>query len=338
MSLEACVEQALSLIPEATQARFATDPLGAIREDLGLTATAVNHLAGTRAEGGACDGVSFLQDGVVLYAPTPHSRRENFTLAHEAGHWLVDQTSGIYDWLAEQPDPPKLLETVCDRIAQRLLLPEAAAQTIVRDGPIRARHLIELYDATQASRPVCAIALAKHLPGLGAIAIIDRYTRSVTHASIKPDPHRGWPAVFPWPQQQLTDEHPLLALAPGKSTSRRLPWRTPWGATADFYIDAMGDDKRVLAVLCSRDLWDAARFHPNAPREFDTRPLLSGYCCGSAFERRGYPCPECSGAFCPHCEDCPCARQTKREIQCTACFIQYQPHIMIDGLCASCRE
>lgn len=337
MNLEACVEQALSLLPEATQARFATAPLGALREDLGLTVTPVEHLADTRTDGGACDGVSFLQDGVVLYAPTPQSRRENFTLAHETGHWLVDESPDIYDWLAEQPDPGKLLETVCDHIAQRLLLPEAVAKTIVGAGPIRARHLIELYEATQASRPVCAIALAKHLPGLGAVAIIDRYTRSVTHASVKPDPHQGWPAVFPWPKQQLTDEHPLLALDSGKGTCRRLPWRTPWGVTADFYIDAVGDENRVFAVFCSTDLWDAAKFHPDAPREFDTRPLLKGHCCGVAFERRGYPCPECNDPFCPRCEDCRCARQAKREVLCTACFIQYQPHLMVDGLCVACR-
>lgn len=338
MSLEGCVEQALSLLADDVRARFAQRPLGVLRSDLGLTVTAVEHLANARDDGGACDGVSFLQDGVILYAPTPMSRRENFTLAHELGHWLAEKAPDIYDWLADQDDPGRLLETVCDRIAQRLLLPEKAARAVVGDGPLKAQHLIDLHAATQASRPVCAIALAKHLPGLGAIAIIDRYTGTVAHASVKPDPDQGWPTVFPWRDQQLPDGHPLLGLASGASTSRRLPWRTPWGTQADFYIDAVGDDRRVIAVFCGSDLWGIERFHAPVEREFDARPLLSGSCCGTTFERRGYPCPSCREPFCPRCGDCRCERDAKREVTCTGCFLQFQPHLVVDGLCVDCRS
>ena len=163
MNLKGCVEQALSLVPDDVRVRFSADPCGVLRSDLGLTVKAVEHLANAREDGGACDGVSFLEDGVILYAPTLASRRENFTLAHELGHWLAEKAPDIYDWLADQDEPGRLLETVCDRIAQRLLLPDSAARAVIGQGPIRAQHLIDLYDATQASRPVCAIALAKHL-------------------------------------------------------------------------------------------------------------------------------------------------------------------------------
>jgi hypothetical protein len=338
MNLEGCVEQALSLLTGDVRSRFAGNPMAVLRDDLDLTVTAVEHLANVRADGGACDGVSFLQDGVVLYAPTPWSRRENFTLAHELGHWLAEKAPDIYDWMADQDEPGRLLETVCDRIAQRLLLPEAAAIAAIGSGPIRAQHLIDLYDATQASRPVCAIALAKHLPGLGAIAIIDRYTGAVTHASVKPDPEQGWPAVFPWRGQQLNDGHPLLGLAPGASTARRLAWRTPWGTQADFYVDAVGDDKRAIAVFCDSDLWNIERFHAPIQRDFDTRLLLTGSCCGTTFERRGHPCPDCGQPFCPRCGDCRCERDAKRSVTCTRCFLQFQPHLVIDGLCVDCRS
>ena len=40
--------------------------------------------------------LSYLSDGVVLYRSTGN-RRENFTMAHELGHWLVDQTNDVYD-------------------------------------------------------------------------------------------------------------------------------------------------------------------------------------------------------------------------------------------------
>lgn len=338
MNLEECVDQALSLVSDDVGARFALNPIEVLRSDFGLTINAVQHLTDTREDGGACDGVSFLEDGVVLYAPTPNSRRENFTLAHELGHWLAENAANIYDWLADQNDPGRLLETVCDRIAQRLLLPNDAAMAVIASGPIRAQHLINLYDATQASRPVCAIALAKHLPGLGAITLIDRRAGAVAHASVNPDPDRGWPTVFPWRNQRIADTHPLLRLAAGSSTSRRLSWSTPWGTQAEFYVDAVADDKRVIAVFSDSDLWDIEQFHPGLDHDFDTRPPLTGYCCGTSFERRGYPCSNCQKPFCPKCGDCRCERDAKREVTCTDCGLQYQPHLVADGLCVDCRS
>ncbi|MCM3662504.1 ImmA/IrrE family metallo-endopeptidase [Georgenia satyanarayanai] len=338
MDLEGCVHQALSLLADDVRARFAQDPVVVLRDDLSLIVEPAEHLATTRDDGGACDGVSFLQDGVILYAPTPWSRRENFTLAHELGHWLAEEAPDVYDWVADQEEAGRLLETLCDRIAQRLLLPETEADRVIGSGPMRAQHVIDLYNATQASRPVCAIALAKRLPGLGAIAILDRDTGTVTHASVKPDPEEGWPVVFPWRGQQLSDSHPLLGMAPGASTARRLTWRTPWGAQADFYVDAVADERRIVAVFCASDLWDVERFHVPTDRDFDARPLLTGSCCGTVFERRGYPCPECGQPFCPRCGDCPCARDARCAVLCTSCFLAFLPHLVSDGLCVDCRS
>ena len=133
-----------------------------IRVDLGLKVTAAEHLTERRADGGACDGLSFLKDEVILYAPTDNSRRENFTLAHELGHWLVEQAPEIFDWLFDRGDPEQALETLCDRIAPRLLLAETAVTNIVGGGPIRAQHIVDLFHSSQASIPPCAIALAAH--------------------------------------------------------------------------------------------------------------------------------------------------------------------------------
>lgn len=338
MDLEGCVTRALSQLTADVRTRFAADPLGVLRSELGLTVTAVEHLAKTRDGGGACDGVSFLKDGVILYAATPMSRRENFTLAHELGHWLAEKAPGVYDWIADQDDPLRLLETVCDRIAQRLLLPETAARGVIGEGPIRAHHLIDLYQATHASRPVCAIALAKHLPGMGAIAIIDRSKGTIDHASIQPDPEQGWPTVFPWPGQQLADGHPLLHVRDGSFVTRRLSWRTSWGTQADFYIDAIGDGKRVIVVFSDVDHWGVDPFHPAIEREFDARPVLSGHCCGTSFEQRGYPCPSCGKPFCPQCGDCRCDRDAKQQVRCNGCFLMFRAGLVTNGLCVECRS
>lgn len=337
MNLDRCVQQALDLLSEDVKSQFTADPERTIREALAMTVTPVDHLTESRADGGACDGLSFLQDGVILYAPTPNSRRQNFTLAHELGHVLAEQADDIYDWIADQDEPGRLLETVCDRIAQSLLLPESVTTAVVAGSTITAHHVVKLYEASQASRPACAIALAKHLPSLGAIAIIDKYSGLVSFASIKPDPDQGWPAVFPWRDQELPPGHPLRTLASGATSSRRLTWRTPWGAQADFYCNALSDHKRTYAVLSDQDLWGIESFHPPIEREFDTRPALTGTCCGTQFERRGYPCPDCNQPYCPRCGECRCQREAKTALTCTRCFLQFAPHLVVDGICTDCR-
>lgn len=337
MKLEDCVDRVIAWLDEGVRTRFADAPIATMQSDLGLIVRAVESLATLRSDGGACDGLSFLQDGVVLYAPSGTSKRENFTLAHELGHWLIEKTPEVYDWIADRENPGPILETICDRVAQRLLVPDYAPVAVIGSGPIRAENLSQLHNSTHASRPVCAIALSKHLPGLGAVVLIDRYTRSVAHASINPHPELGWPEVFPWPGQLLGDSHPLLLIPPGGSATRRLTWRNPWGGQAAFYVDAVGEDNRVVAVFSERDIWGTFSFHPKSDHEFRSRLSLEGYCCGTSFEVTGYPCGSCGQAYCPRCKHCKCQRQTLREVTCTRCFLQYQPHLVVDNLCEECR-
>ena len=338
MNLSNCVKTALSHLPAEARARFSREPKAALSEELGLVVTPVEHLTEQRNDGGACDGMSFLEDGVVLYAPTPNSRRENFTLAHELGHWLVDQASECYDWLADLDDPGRMLETVCDHIAQELLLTDDVVRQVVGDGPPVAQNLLDLYTATHASRPVCAIALARHLPGLGAVTIINRKDRTVAHASVKPDPEKGWPQVFPWRGQQVPAGHSLLALPTGQRMTRRLSWRTPWDAQADYFVDAVAEVNWIHVLFSGSDLWNIESFQVPIERDFDTRPKLWGYCCGRKFETRGYPCPNCRKPYCPSCKNCPCDRASAAAVVCTNCFIERQAHLVTDGVCLDCRS
>ncbi|MGH3761326.1 ImmA/IrrE family metallo-endopeptidase [Actinophytocola sp.] len=336
MDLDECVELALGYLDHGVRARFANDPLGTLRRELGLTVEAAEHLANRRGDGGACDGVSFLRDNVVLYAPTPYNRRENFTLAHELGHWLVGQVEGLYDWLADQDAPGPLLETLCDRIAQQLLLSASAIDRVVKDGPIRAQHVLDLYNDSRASVPACAIGLAQRLPHVGAIMITDRDT--VEYASVKPDADQGWPIVVPWPGQSVPHGHPLRNLSAGESVVRKTFWCAPWGDREDYYVDAIGTDKRVIAVFSAVDVWDCEELHLDQPREFDQRPVRSIHCCGTIQTVRGYPCQDCGEPFCPQCGKCRCLRLADREQRCSKCTLNYQPHLIVDGLCVECSE
>ncbi len=339
VNLDQCVDLALSHLNETVRARFAANPIQILRDDLGLKVEEVDHLADQRDDGGACDGLSFLQDGVILYAPTPYSRRENFTLAHELGHWLIEQVEALYDWLADQDDPPRMLETLCDRVAQRLLLPEPIVDSVVARGPIRARHVLELYRVSHASAPACSIALANRLPRLGAVVLINQARDAVQYASVRPDIEEGWPTVFPWPGQAVPTGHPFRSMLPGAAVTRKSFWRTTWGRQQDYYIDAVNTDKHVIAVFSDIDVWGAERLHIDEPREFDRRPVTEIHCCGQSQTVRGYPCPDCRKPYCPHCGHCRCQRIAQREQMCEGnCFLRFQPHLLVNGLCDECRS
>jgi len=283
--------------------------------------------------------MSFLRDGVILFAPSPQSRRQNFTLAHELGHWLVLQAEDIFDWVADQDDSPRVLETLCDRIAQRLLLPDSGADAVSPPGkPVRAKQVLELFEASQASRPVCAIALARRLPGLGAVAIIDRSSSTVSYASVRPDPEEGWPVVFPWPGQTVPSGHPFKSMTLHSTLTRRSFWRDKWNRQQEYYVDAITDGPRLVAVFSATDLWRAEKLHIDIQPEFDQRPMTPITCCGETRAVRGWPCETCGEPHCPKCGSCRCQRQAAREQLCAGrCFLRYLPHLLVDGLCEECR-
>ncbi|MET2012990.1 ImmA/IrrE family metallo-endopeptidase [Microbacterium chocolatum] len=338
MNLGPWVHQAITILDAPTREQFALDPHDALTNQLGLTVRPVDSLSSSRDDGGFCDGMSFLDDGVILYAPTPNSRRQNFTLAHELGHWIVERDHGLFDWIADQSDPPALLETVCDQIAQRLLLPEALTTEVVGTDLVRAHHVQDLYDNSQASYQACAIAIARRIQGLGAVVLINRFDGQVHHASIQPDPDDGWPVVYPWRGQVLQDAHALREILPGLTLTRRITWRDSWGRTEDFYADAVSDDRRVIAILAGHDIWKVDPGYMIQPRDFDTRPLLTIYCCGQDRTFRGYPCPTCGKGFCPVCKNCHCDLTSKTEEACRGtCFQLFQRHLLVDGLCEDCR-
>lgn len=342
-TLEDCVAAALGKLDVAVLSRFPTDPILTMRTELGLKVQAAGHLTERRADGGACDGLSFLKDGVILYAPTHQSRRENFTLAHELGHWLVTQVPAIFDWLSMQPSPKRALETLCDRIAQRLLLADGTIAIVVGTGPVRAQHVVDLYESSQASMPVCAIALATRLPGTGAIILVERDPRDdepvVRYSSVRPDPVRGWPKVYPWPGQRVPTAHPLRFITEAVPVRRRTYWATPWDERADFYMDALAvSNRRTIAVLADTDRWGAERFHPQTRRDYDERPEQEITCCGQIRVARGYPCQDCGQVHCPNCGECRCDRLNAEFVRCAgSCFLSYKPHLLVNGFCEDCR-
>lgn len=337
MRLKPWVDRAIATLDGKVRDSFALDPEMTLTTQLGLTIRAVATLSSSRKDGGFCDGMSFLEDGVILYAPTPNSRRQNFTLAHEFGHWVVEKDERLFDWIADQSDPAALIETVCDQIAQRLLLPDHLIKSVVGSEIPRAQHVQNLFDASQASYQACAIAIAEHIRRMGAVVLISQGDGEVHHASVLPDPDDGWPEVHPWRGQTLPASHALRNFQAGTRFTRRISWTDSWGRTEEFYADAVADGRRVIAVLSGEDLWKVEPGYAIQPRDYDARPFQHIHCCGQERSFRGYPCPQCGYGFCPVCKLCRCDQRAKTEGVCNGCFLLFQRHSLVDGFCENCR-
>lgn len=324
------------LSPEAVL-RFAANPAGNVAEIFGIRAVPSEGLAERRGAGGACDGVSFLDDGVLFYAPTEFSRRHNFTIAHEVGHHLVNQDDQVSNWVYDQQDHEAILETICDQIAQQLLLPAATVGEFLSGRSPRARDVLELFDGSSASKPVCAIAIAQYLPKFGAVALIERTTMRVVSSSVSPDPDKGWSFIYPWPGQELSPGHQLRNIHDGVEVIRRVSWMGRFGRSEDFFVNAIGTPNAIVAVFAAEDLWGVPGLPLVVDREWDGRLTLHGECCGVLFQTRGYPCSTCKTPFCPQCGNCLHQRRDARDVQCTECFVLKPVSTIIDGVCADCR-
>ncbi len=244
----------LGRLSSADRAAVSASPKEALASLFSLLIRPEPALAERRGADGWCDGMSFLDDGVVLYVPTPYSRRENFTLVHELAHKLAEDDEDALDWIADCNDPGRELERLCDRVAAELLIPDAIVTHVLGSQPPAAAHLRALYDASAASEPVCAIALARRLPCQGGVVIMDVGTRTVVYASVASPDEDGWPLAYPWPHQEIPAHHQLPRLKSGQAARERSWWQTPWGERQDYYLDAVSGTRRVHAVLAARDL------------------------------------------------------------------------------------
>jgi hypothetical protein len=264
MSIQRHAERLVSKLSTNLTAAISASPIDGGRE-LGLTVHSVDRLTDRRGAQGWCDGVSFLKEGVTVYVRSPNSRRENFTIAHEIGHWLVDRDDDAVDWLADLPDAARSLEQLCDQVAGRLLIPDETLDAIIGARRIEATDIRALYEHTTASEPVCAIAFTRRLRTPGAVVLLDRTAFTVSYASLIWDSSDEQPIAYPWPGQQIPADHPLRNLAVGGSVRRRSWWSTPWGEQHTYYLDAVSGQNRIAAVFAETDLWGCEELHLDPP-------------------------------------------------------------------------
>ncbi len=320
MSLKLHASRLVAAIPENVRQALALNPADALTREFAINVVPVEQLRDSRGAGGWCDGVSLATDRVICYAPTPGSRRQNFTLLHELGHLLINEDDKALDWLADRPDPSSDLERLCDAIAAEILLPALTIAHILASSAPAPGHLRQLYAASRASEEVCAIALAARLPVRGAVVLIQRRTATVTFAASS-----GWPPLAIPRGLAVPARHPLRDLG---TRQRWTGWTTsdlclafterpaanvlpcPSRSLLRALADA-GPRRTTVMLLDILGIGQAANDHIRSTPGLDPNPSQDtavSICpiCGNDTASNHYPCEECGVPPCPECGRCRC--------------------------------
>lgn len=302
----------------------------AIELHLGLTVRPAESF-GERGAGGWCDGASLIDSGVILYRPTA-SRRQNFTLMHELGHHLIDNNVDCLTWLADQPDPPRVLEQLCDQIAADLLITANVVDQVLGRRAADAGAVLELYDRTEASRSACVIAVARRLPCDGFVLLVEEGSTAVFFAARARDTR-----PYGWREDPIPSAHPLRQEPP---PARALSWWPyPTGSERrEYFMSTATARGWTIAVFAENNLFGVPGFHIPQQVDEDRGNDADITCpCGYRGRTRMWPCPRCGVPECPQCGECDCARRDRKLVQCKSCFSMVQPHLIVDGLCDACR-
>ena len=321
MTLKQHATRLVGAIPEGLRRALSADPETALSGLPGIRVMPVPQLRDARGAGGWCDGLSFMNDGIICYAPSPRSRRQNFTLLHEFAHLCVDEDDDALDWLADRADPPADLERLCDAIAAEILIPASVVARLLGGSAPEPGHLRQLYAASSASEEVCAIALASRIPVRGAVLLIRRDNATVTFTASSGYPFLRIPRDLPVPPR-----HPLRDLG---TRQRWAGWTTPDlrmaltdlpAKASEFRISdepflrahAEAGLRRITAILM--DIASPGGVADDRFRRAGESPLdaarvpepIACPACGQASAHSSYPCEECGAPPCPACGRCRC--------------------------------
>ena len=324
----------VAAIPAEVRADLAENPETAIQLHFPLIVREATSLQ-TRGAGGWCDGMSFIESGVILYRRTG-SRRHNFTVLHELGHYLVAGDIACLSWLADQPSTSKLLEQICSLVAAELLIPPERLAVALADGPPSAEAFIRLYeDCTQASRSACATALAQKLPCEGFVVLAEEGSTSIFYGA-----RLGDTRPYGWAGDVIPLGHPLRVQPP---PARGLAWwPEPVGSgRREYFMSAGAERGWVFAIFAENNLWRVPGFHLPQQRDAQRRyeGTVSCATCGYQGATPWFPCSRCQRSPCPQCEECECQRRERRERRatCRRCMTSVREHLLQDGLCDGCR-
>jgi hypothetical protein len=255
----------------------------------------------------------------ITLVRTLSSGREIFTALHEYGHDLGSEDPVLHDAFDDEPDQGKKLEEdVCDAIAAELLIPPEVVEDHIGSRGPTAQAVLELREATKASREACCVRGSQRIFGSGYVMLAHDGKAQFTAA------HN---VIYPVRRGTEQPEGHLVRKAAEAGHDRaRTPIRFPSGKMSPpYFADAVSDGKGYVFAVFVETNPPWIKGPAIVPRE-DIFPGQEAYCphCEVDFEAHGAPCSNCGGYF--HrprgCGKCACqVIGTPEDRLCNSCFL-----------------
>lgn len=111
---------------------------------------------------------------LLAIAAAASAGRQAFTALHEFGHHLQQTEDMLTDRLLSQPDKGfELEEAACDGFAAAVLLPDELVETYIDQSGPTGPGIVDLWQASSASRAAVCVRAAQHLPSPGHVVLLD---------------------------------------------------------------------------------------------------------------------------------------------------------------------
>jgi len=148
-------------------------------------------------DGCSVSGTYSYEDARIVVGRSPSRRRQFFTALHEFGHHLQQREEESVVILEDEPDDGVLLEDdVCDGFAAEVLMPDGLLRDAFSAKGPTAADVVDLFDATHASREACCVRAVQRLRGQGYVMLCDLDGVAVFSATNTPYPvRRGTPQL-----------------------------------------------------------------------------------------------------------------------------------------------
>lgn len=316
---------------------LAADPLASIQDHLDVAV----EVRPERRNASDCgvDGSYYPDPPRISVAASSSIPRRYFTALHELGHHLCDQSTAVFDALTSISDrrlAHATAEAICDAFAARVLVPMTLRDRLIpAEGPT-ASDVVNLYEATNASRSVCCAAAARRLSGEGYVILATTDGAVRYAAQAKPTY-----VIAPGTQQPPLS---VLARAGSQDSGRsrgndRITYATGTQSPY-FHADAVRHGDYVFGVYTrSRPPWPPPGGLSSLPTDGPTAEEIECQFCEQLFPAFGRPCNDCRDYHCPKCDRCTDGVYDDDDlVVCRVCNFAKQAGLVDhDRLCIDCR-
>ncbi|PPF38064.1 ImmA/IrrE family metallo-endopeptidase [Rathayibacter sp. AY1A3] len=264
-------------------------------------------------------------------------QRMNFTALHELGHHLQMTDEELLNSLVERPDGGAALEEeACDTFAAAILIPEAAATSLLGRGTPSAESVVQLWQTLgTVSRSAVAMRARRQIDGDGHVVVLNAdgiVTFATSTTAIRPGQRSDQTATAIWSAIERAHANETV-------TARgQFAYGTALAGDIYFMQATPAGTGFIIVAAIERVPWtlSIAR-HESAPYgRWYVCPHLA--CAAEFLAGPKDVCSVCHQPTCTECGRCACSITAPAEFLCTDCFLLKgsAEASATEGICSDC--